>query len=125
MTEKNAELPQTSVAIAGLSDALARLNSAIGSKKDELARKEKRYGAELKDSEARLELLKDPETMSVLKAYLEETMAPGTQVQLWQVATNRSRSRRPCLYRGKLSELSGDTFRLLFGSEELCIQIEY
>ena len=31
---------------------------AIGSKKDELARKEKRYGAELKDSEARLELLK-------------------------------------------------------------------
>lgn len=73
----------------------------------------------------RLELLKDPETMPVLKAYLEETMAPGTQVQLWQVATNRSRSRRPCLYRGKLSELSGDTFQLLFGSEELCIQIEY
>ena len=58
MTEKNAELPQTSAAIAGLSDALARLNSAIGSKKDEMARKEKRYGAELKDSEARLELLK-------------------------------------------------------------------
>ena len=58
MTEKNAELPQTSAAIAVLSDALARLNSAIGSKKDELARKEKRYGAELKDSEARLELLK-------------------------------------------------------------------
>ena len=58
MTEKNAELPQKSAAIAGLSDALARLNSAIGSKKDELARKEKRYGAELKDSEARLELLK-------------------------------------------------------------------
>lgn len=38
---KNAELPQTSAAIAGLSDALARLNSAIGSKKDELARKER------------------------------------------------------------------------------------
>ena len=73
----------------------------------------------------RLELLKNPETLPVLKAYLEENMAPGTQVQLWQVATNRHRSRRPCLYRGKLSELSGDTFQLLFGSEELCIQIEY
>lgn len=41
MTEKNAELPQTSAAIAGLSDALSRLNSAIGSKKDELAAQRK------------------------------------------------------------------------------------
>ena len=73
----------------------------------------------------RLELLKYPETLSVLKAYLEENLAPGGQVQLWQVATNRHRSRRPCLYRGRLAELSGDIFQLLFGSEELCIQIEY
>ncbi len=61
----------------------------------------------------------------MLKAYLEENLAPGGQVQLWQVATNRHRSRRPCLYRGRLAELSGDIFQLLFGSEELCIQIEY
>ena len=73
----------------------------------------------------RLELMKDPETLSAMKAYLEENMAPGAQVQLWRVATNRHRSRRPCLYRGRLSELNGDTFQLLFGSEELCIQIEY
>lgn len=73
----------------------------------------------------RLELLKDPETLPAVKAYLEEHMAPGTRVQLWQVATNRRRSRRPCLYRGRLSELNGDTFQLLFGSEELCIQIDY
>jgi len=58
MTEKNADFTQTSAAIAELSEALAQLDSVVCGKKNELQRKEKKYQAEIKDSETKLNLLK-------------------------------------------------------------------
>lgn len=73
-----------------------------------------------------LELQNDPETLSALKAYLEENMAPGSQVQLWRVVKSSRHDRRaPSRYRGKLMDLDEEMFRQLFSDQELCINITY
>lgn len=59
MNEKNTDLPQTNAALAGLSAALQNLSSVTGSKKTELSLREKKHSEELKDSESRLEILKE------------------------------------------------------------------
>lgn len=59
MNEKNTDLPQTNAALAGLSAALQNLSSVTGSKKAELSLREKKHSEELKDSESRLEILKE------------------------------------------------------------------
>lgn len=73
-----------------------------------------------------LELQNDPETLPVLKAYLEENMAPDSHVQLWRVVKSSRHDRRPpCRYRGKLMDLDEEMFLQLFSDQELCISIEY
>ena len=59
MTEKNADFPRTTAAFADLSAALAQLDNAIDNKKSELAQKAKNHQSELKENEARLNLLKN------------------------------------------------------------------
>lgn len=59
MTEKNTDLPQTHAALAGLSSALQNLRLVLDSKKAELAQREKKNGEALKNSENRLDILKE------------------------------------------------------------------
>lgn len=59
MTEKNVELPQTNAAIAGLSEALDQLNEVLSVKAEQLSAAKIKNEAQLKNSEANLELLKN------------------------------------------------------------------
>ena len=58
MTEKNTDLPETSAALAGLSSALQNLSLVLSSKKTELTQREEKHNDALKDSETRLDILK-------------------------------------------------------------------
>ena len=70
-----------------------------------------------------LELAEDAQTLSDLRAYLQENLLPGEKAELWHIFLE-GLGDKPQRYRGKLEDFDQDTFSLLFGNEECCITVE-